>query len=317
MHLSRQDMLLRGLDRESMVGLEIGPWYSPIAPKAQGWRTFVVDFTTGEELREKARTHVAEAIRAAAHLVEDVDVVSTGQNLGKPLLGLRPEGFDYLIASHAFEHVPDLIGLLKQCEEFMAPGGVISLAMPDLRFCFDYFKRPTMTDDLLLAHREKRTRHSPETLFEAQAYQSWGGGGGAWSRQDPAAVNLVVTIEHAYGCYLEELDADKESAPYVDAHSWIFMPANFSLVVLELNVLGLINFRIRSIEDGEGSEFFVQLEPGRIELSHADVQAERQRLVDQMVAQQASRHRGSAAAVIAAPEPAAPRRVGRRRHRSA
>ncbi len=261
MHVSRQDMLLRGLDRESMVGLEIGPWFSPIAPKAQGWQTFVVDFTTGEALREKARNHEAAAIRAAAHLVEDVDVVSTGQNLGKPLLGLRPEGFDYLIASHAFEHVPDLIGLLEQCEEFIAPGGVISLAMPDLRFCFDYFKPPTMTDDLLLAHRQKRTRHAPETLFEAQAYQSWVGDSGAWTRQNPGAVNLVVTIEKAYKVYLKELDADQESAPYIDAHTWIFMPANFCLVVLELNVLGLINFRIRSIEDGEGSEFFVHWSP--------------------------------------------------------
>ncbi len=309
MTLTREAMLLRGLDRDTMVGLEIGPFFSPIAPKAQGWRTYVVDFTSGEELREKARTHTAEVIRANAHLVEDVDVITTGQNLQEPLLALRPEGFDYLIASHAFEHVPDLIGFLNQCEQFIAPGGVMSLAMPDLRFCFDYFRRPTMTDDLLLAHREGRKRHTAETLFQAQAYQGWLKGAAAWSREETAPVDLVCTIEHAYAWYVDELAADQVSAAYIDAHSWVFTPANFSLVILELNVLGLISFRIRgSLEDGQGSEFFAQLEPGRVELDTAGVHAERQRLVNQMVIEQASRQRGpdaAPAAVSAAPEPIA------------
>src|SRR4051794_40921352 len=98
--VDRTEFLLQGIDRGTAYGIEVGPFYSPIAPKAQGWHTTVVDFTDQNALVETARTHTAAQIRALVDKIEPVDVVWRDVQLDKACLRLRPEGFDYLIASH-------------------------------------------------------------------------------------------------------------------------------------------------------------------------------------------------------------------------
>ena len=285
----RSAWLQQGLDSRTMTGIEIGPWFSPVVPRADGWNTVVVDFSTSEELRERARSHTSDVIRALGEKIEDVDVVWSGESLVEDLLSRQPQGYDFLVASHVFEHLPDLIGFFRQLERIIKPGGVVSLAMPDRRICFDYFKPLTMTDDLLAAHREGRTRHTPETIFQAEAYQGWLNGNAAWSRTDIPDVKPVSTLRAAYAQYLLDVASSQlEHPPYVDAHVWIFVPANFSLVILELNVLGLIDFHVtRIIDSPDWSEFLVQLEHGRLALDDDAVEAERARLLHQMMKDQA------------------------------
>ena len=223
--MSRSHSIVQGLDHSWMVGVEIGPWYSPIASRASGWNTVVVDFCSGGELREKARTHSSSAIRACEDKIEDVDVIWRGQALDKALLAIHPGGYDFLIASHVMEHIPDLIGFLKELRNVIKAEGIISLAMPDMRFCFDFFKPLTMTDSVLLAHREQRVRHSPETLFSANAYQSWLDGNGAWYRSDSPDVDLICPLQEAFSVYLKEVAHPRSGEEYVDAHAWIFAPA--------------------------------------------------------------------------------------------
>ena len=78
--MSRLGLLRRNLDR-SMLGAEIGPFFSPVVPRSEGWRTIVVDSADAEELRRRARTHDAQVVRDNAHRIEDVDAVWTGQPL--------------------------------------------------------------------------------------------------------------------------------------------------------------------------------------------------------------------------------------------
>jgi hypothetical protein len=102
--VDRAQFLLQGIDRETSYGAEIGPFYAPIAPKALGWHTTVVDFTHQQGLLDTARNHSATAIRDMACNIETVDVVWRDVRLDEACLRLRPEGFDYLIASHVIEH---------------------------------------------------------------------------------------------------------------------------------------------------------------------------------------------------------------------
>ena len=50
--------------------------------------------------------------------------------------------FDYAIASHVFEHLPDPIGWLTELHSLLSPGGVIALAIPDKRYTFDIGSTP-------------------------------------------------------------------------------------------------------------------------------------------------------------------------------
>ena len=42
--MDRRTILLDGIDKANTRGVEIGPFFSPMAPKKDGWNTIVVDF---------------------------------------------------------------------------------------------------------------------------------------------------------------------------------------------------------------------------------------------------------------------------------
>ncbi|WP_369012339.1 methyltransferase domain-containing protein, partial [Escherichia coli] len=45
--------------------------------------------------------------------------------------------FDYAIASHVIEHVPNVLGWFRGIYEVLKPGAVFNLAVPDRRYTFD------------------------------------------------------------------------------------------------------------------------------------------------------------------------------------
>ncbi|MER9459941.1 MULTISPECIES: methyltransferase domain-containing protein [unclassified Mesorhizobium] len=235
----------RNIDKTSMSIIEIGPFFSPIAPRADGWDTTIVDFQDGDALREMARGHTAEVIRNKVDEIENVDIVWTGQPLDEAALAVRSDGFDCLIASHVIEHTPDLIRFLQQCSRLLKPDGIISLAVPDMRKCFDLLKSPTSLREILTAYREGRIRHSPEALFEGRCSAATRGGKSAWIKGDHSPLGYAHSLEAAWTEYQGDLKGDmSDSRPYVDNHAWFFTPAMFELAIFELNALKLVNFKI-------------------------------------------------------------------------
>lgn len=283
--MTREELLRRGLS-EAMAVLEIGPFYAPVAPKADGWNTTVVDFTDQAALLAIARSHSAESIRESAHRIEQVDIVWRREPLDVLGLRIRPEGYDFLIASHVIEHVPDIVGFLQQTSRLLTDVGIISLAVPDMRFCFDFFKPLSNTPAALAAYREGRTIHSPETVLEAQAYPAFVAGSAAWLRNDGRPAELGGNdLQSAFANYQEYARrAHEGSQEYVDAHTWKFVPASFELMILELNCLGLSDWKIARIEEAEsGSEFTCQLQRERVSLGPGELNAQRQILLQRTV----------------------------------
>ena len=258
---TRDEVLLARLDPATMRGVEIGPFYAPIAPRAGGWDTLVLDSYDGERLRDIARTHPSDDIRSQVHAIEDVDVVWAGQPLDQLPTLVERGPFDYVIASHVIEHIPDLVTFLQGVGAVLAPDGVLCLAVPDSRYCFDVFRPLTALPAVLAAHRARRTRHAPETLLEQVAYATLRDSAGAWLKPSRGAVSLQSTLAagHAYYRTLVDAEADPE-AEYVDAHAWVFVPASFELLILELGSLGLIDLVLVHLDDDtQGSEFFARL----------------------------------------------------------
>lgn len=130
--MDRPAAILRDLDR-SGLGLEIGPSHNPVAPRRLGFRVRTVDHLDRPGLVAKYTGHGVDT-----DAIEEVDHVWRGEPLSE-LVG-APGGFDWIIASHVIEHVPDLVGFLRECERLLNAGGTLSLAIPDKRYCFDHLR---------------------------------------------------------------------------------------------------------------------------------------------------------------------------------
>lgn len=194
--------------------------------------------------------------------IEEVDFVWTGGALDALIPAERHGSFDLLIASHVIEHFPDPIGVLVSAQRLLRPDtGVISLAVPDKRSCFDFFRPLSTTGKMLAAHRAGRVRHLPGDIFDSTAYLSALDGATGWAWQSSEHVRPICTLREGYRKFLAA--DDRADAPYEDCHGWIFTPASFELIILEIGELGLIDWRVDHIVPQAGVEFVVHLRRGR------------------------------------------------------
>ena len=251
----RRAVLLEGVAREMRI-LEVGPSYSPLAPRAEGWNVCVVDHATREELVEK---YSDPAHGVDVSQIEDVDVVWREGRLHEVLVGPGRQGFDVCLASHVIEHTPDLVGFVGSVLRTLAPGGWLSLAVPDMRYCFDLLRTPTRVGELAAAHMRHASRHGIATLVDQRAYAVRKAGRIAWDEADLGAVELMGSLADVESLLASRDDHDAE---YVDAHVWRFTPASFELLVLELSALGMLDAHVESIHESVGCEFFVRLRAG-------------------------------------------------------
>jgi SAM-dependent methyltransferase len=272
--MDRLEKLLFEIDRSARI-LEVGPSYNPVAPKADGWRSFVLDHAAQDELREVYRRH-----GVAHERVEPVDFVWTGGPIHNAVPATYHGIFDACIASHVLEHLPDPIGFFHSVNRLLAADGVLSLAIPDKRYCFDYFRPLTLTPAWIEAFEQKATRHSRRAVFECDAYNMRNGDLSAWGRVNLMRPRLRGGLAPAKAAAdaAGQLDTDA----YVDCHAWCFTPSSFELLMLELSALGLIGFRIAKLFPTDGCEFIVSLRRGR-DVAVAEVETRRLELLKAMV----------------------------------
>ncbi|MCX5633279.1 MAG: methyltransferase domain-containing protein [Phycisphaerae bacterium] len=185
--------------------------------------------------------------------IEDVDFVWHGQPLHE-LIG-REQYYDWIIASHVIEHTPDLITFLMECERLLKTNGVLSLVIPDKRYCFDYFNAPTSTGELLDAFEQKRKRPSPGKVFDYFAGAAKRNGQIAWGQGTSGVIEFV----HSFDDARSQWNKAKVSDEYIDVHNWRFIPASFHVILGDLQSLGLTGFGIKAEFDTDGCEFFVTL----------------------------------------------------------
>ena len=263
--MDRTTILTSMFDRNG-IGLEIGPSYNPLVPKASGARIETIDHTDQAGLVEKYRNHPAVDVSR----IEPVDYVSDGRPMIE-VIGHRAR-YDYVVASHVIEHTPNMLGFLNDCAELLKPDGRLVLAVPDKRYCFDYFRPVSSTGDILQAYREKRTRHTAGALFDHIAYVTQRGGNITWAHNDRTSFAFCHTLEEAKNFFQTYDPTDS----YVDCHAWQFTPSSFRLILHDLAAMGVVNLREREFHDTLGFEFFICLTAGesyasldRLELAEA------------------------------------------------
>lgn len=250
--LSRADKAFVVAKRDGL-GLEIGPSHNLIAPKSKGFNVHVLDHATAGELKKKYEGH---GVRLEN--IEEVDFVWKGQPLTE-VVG-RSNCYDWIIASHVVEHVPDLIGFLKECESLLKPDGILSLIIPDKRYCFDFFSARSTTGQVLDAWQQKRTRPSPGQVFDYVANSSTRRGKISWKRDwRGGATGLLHTFDQAQALWRQSQSTEE----YIDVHCWRFTPKSFRLMLSDLQRLSLLGLEIKTEFGTSGTEFHVSLGKGR------------------------------------------------------
>ncbi len=248
--MDRIDRMLLGVDK-TMTLVEVGPSHNPIVPKSAGWNTTIVDYADAEFLREHYKNENYARI-------EDVGVIWRSGQMHDTFRTQTLQSHDAVISSHSLEHMPDAIGFLLSCETLIKPDGVIKLALPDKRCCFDFFSALSTSGDMLSAHHNRDRVHSKRTSFNEVAYATRNNGRSGWSIGDKTTdLELAWPLDFAYAVFRRA--SATNDGEYDDFHAWKFTPSSFALIIEELGYLGILGLRIADISETMGHEFFVTL----------------------------------------------------------
>lgn len=229
------------------LGLEIGPSFNPLLPKAEGYAIEILDHLSADELRLKY------AGAADVSRIEEVDYVWGGEPFTQ-LIGATGR-YAYIIASHVIEHATDLLGFLIECEKLLKPDGILVLTVPDKRYSFDVLRPCATTGAILQAHLDKRRLHTPGQLFDEIAYNVLRAGQPAWPRQTSGPLEFAQPLERAKIAF-EETSVNNR---FHDIHGWQFTPSCFRLIVKDLHACSFIGLDECAFREADAPEFYITL----------------------------------------------------------
>jgi SAM-dependent methyltransferase len=243
----RKRLLLANLDLNGL-GLEIGPSHLPVAPKSEGFHVEILDYTDREHLIEKYRQMGVDPFR-----IESVDHIWDGRRYSEVVGG--SERYEWIIASHVLEHVPDLLGTLKQCREILKPGGILSIALPDHRYMFDRERSPSSLAAVIDANLRSDTRPTHGTVAEFNLRFTVKGSSDSWYPWYRGALARANPVEHA----LARFELSRTSEEYQDIHVWVFTAETFASIIADLCKLDMLDLEAVAPPERRIKEFFMQL----------------------------------------------------------
>ncbi|CAN5693815.1 hypothetical protein BH10ACT3_BH10ACT3_23920 [soil metagenome] len=249
----RTEALLHSIAPASQTGLEVGALMTPIVTADMGSIRYL-DHESTEVLREKYSSHRDVDVER----IVAVDYVWSGNELAELVGDDGP--FDYLIASHVLEHIPDPVSWLGQVRRVLRPGGVVSLALPDKRYSFDVDRSPSVTADVVEAYLRRQQVPGPRQVFDHHASAQAREGRIAWTEHDPVVeLTPVHSLDYAWDITRRSF----ETGEYEDVHCWVFTPETFRSLVEDLARLDLIDFELERVSPTSNGEFFATLRAGR------------------------------------------------------
>jgi SAM-dependent methyltransferase len=201
-----------------------------VVPKSSGLRIETADYIDQQRLREK----YAGAPGVDTNKIEPVDYVLHSRSLAETIP--YRHHYDYIVASHVIEHMPDLLGFLLDCQLLMKPAGVLALAVPDKRACFDFLSPVSTTGQILEAHSRSDRRPRGASAFDHHANSVSMQGAIAWALGMRGPLVLEGSLKAAYAVFSVVLATDR----YSDVHVWRFVPSSARLILSDLRQLDLI-----------------------------------------------------------------------------
>lgn len=261
--MDRFDRLREHIDVANGRGLEIGPLASPVVPRKLG-DVYYVDHLATDDLIAKYTPDP----NVDERMIVSTDFVWGANTLAEAVGSSAP--FDYVVASHVLEHVPDLVGWLQEIGSVLRPGGRLSLAMPDRRYTFDVRRRDSDVSEVVEAYLLHLRRPAVRATFDHFYRFVVVDPGAIWAGL-PGHDNPPLDAETAIAFATKAATTDA----YLDTHCWVFSDATFVELMATLMQMRLVTLPFvayRPTQPGD-FEFFVTLERADDDLTPEEIRA--------------------------------------------
>jgi hypothetical protein len=228
-------------DFASGRGLEVGPLHRPLVAKDEA----AVEYL---DVMDRARLleHYADDPFVTPEAVPEIDHFLIGHDgHSRSLLEAvgDAEPFNWVLASHVIEHIPNPIGWLEQLATLTVDDGVLVLAVPDRRYCFDVLRPATTTGQLLAAHHNDDQRPPVAAVYDYFVGSVTYDATELWRGEVPSYASRIHGVDQA-----SERVAATLAGEYVDCHVWLFTPQSFVEQMHELRAAGLSKWYVEQIE---------------------------------------------------------------------
>ncbi len=227
-------------------GLEVAPYFDPFIHKKDHPQLYYTDYCCNEQLVEKAR-HNPSYIEGSLPRIDFV------WRPGQALRACVPLdiSFDYAVASHVLEHVPNPIGWMNQVLDTMPLGGRFALFLPDRRANLDRDRNLTTFGELVGLWAAQPSVPTPAQVADFLAHTVdldpealCAGKPGSSHYRDDEVVSLTRHVA--------------ETGQYIDAHCTVWEPQSFVAVIERVCRAGLMDVEISQTVD-DHLEFAVVL----------------------------------------------------------
>lgn len=237
----------------SLKGLEIGPLDRPLINKARNDTNniFYLDYMSTEDLRIKYASDCSVNTKE----IVNIDFVCANGELVDSVNG---EVFDYIIASHVIEHVPNLLKWLNDIEKILKPGGFAIFVIPDKRFSFDIQRPITTFGQVLEDYFLKSSNPRISAVFDHFSSAMSINGAQIWNgvigdvELTPLASGKIA-FDNAINVHQED--------KYFDVHVNIFTPWSFFEIIKKAIQSDIISLKVARFKDTDIGqiEFMVEL----------------------------------------------------------
>ncbi|MGD9659345.1 MAG: class I SAM-dependent methyltransferase, partial [Methylocystis sp.] len=174
-NMSRREEILKHAAKGAR-GIELGPYFSPLAAKRDGYNCLYLDVFDTATIKRRAASDPFLTPELAAQ-VESVDLVGDAMRIDELCRDAgETEPFDYIISANNFEHLPNPIKFLQACGRVLKTGGFLSVVVPDKSGCLDFYRPRTSLTAWIEAFFEERERPNHAQIFEQVSMIARGAG---------------------------------------------------------------------------------------------------------------------------------------------
>ena len=238
------------LNPSRLKGLEIGPLDKPLLPKSK-YEVKYLDVFSTDILVERCKLNPNR---------DENRVVPLDYVIGKHSISdIVDQKFDYVVASHVVEHLPNLFGWLRDLAKIMNTNGRLFLVVPDYRFTFD-MKRPLSSlGELIENDHNQLQKPSFRSVFDQRYYHRQASSHQIWQAHKKG---LELELEPSFGSRNVFEFAQRTDSEYIDVHCNVFEPDSFPSLINESYELKLQPFKCVAMEPTTPSflDFMVLLE---------------------------------------------------------